>query len=46
VLDILKQLECDEVRFSLSTAVSAAIITTMEPSSDYLCLVMPLRLAD
>jgi DNA polymerase III subunit beta len=46
VLDILKQLDSDEVKFALSTAVSAAIVTTLDPTSDYVCLVMPLRLAD
>lgn len=45
ILDILKQMDGDEVKFALSTAVAAALITS-EANSDYLCLVMPLRLAD
>jgi DNA polymerase-3 subunit beta len=46
IIDILKQLEGDEVKFSLSTAVAAAVITSVSESSDYVCLVMPLRLAE
>ena len=46
ILDILKQMNGDEVKFALSTAVSAAVVTSMEPNPPYLCLVMPLRLAD
>jgi len=46
VLDILKQLDCEEVRFELMSSVSAATITSPDKSDDYLCLVMPLRLAE
>ncbi len=46
IIDILKQVEGDEVRFSLSSATAAAIVTSLDDSDDYLCLVMPLRLAE
>lgn len=46
VLDILKQIDGDEVQFALSTAVSAGVVTAVEGGEDYLCLVMPLRLAE
>lgn len=46
ILDILKQLDGDEVRFSLSSPTSAAVVTAVDDGDDYLCLVMPLRLAD
>ncbi len=46
ILDILKQLDGDEVRFALSSATAAAVVTSVDDGADYLCLVMPLRLAD
>jgi len=48
VLDILKSLESEKVEFSLSTSISAGVIKACEgPMRDnYLCLIMPLRLAD
>jgi DNA polymerase-3 subunit beta len=48
VLDVLKHLEGDEVIFELATAVSAGKIYSSEKKEgeDYLCLLMPLRLAE
>jgi DNA polymerase-3 subunit beta len=48
VLDVLKTTESDDVRFELSTAVGASILKpATEPEGEtYICLVMPLRLAD
>jgi len=48
VLDILKQLEGDEVVFELGSPVSAGKIYSSEKKEgeDYLCLLMPLRLAE
>jgi DNA polymerase III subunit beta len=48
VLDILKQLEGDEVAFELGTEVSAGKVysTQKKEGEDYLCLLMPLRLAE
>lgn len=48
VLDVLKQMEGDEVIFELGTAVSAGKIYSSEKKEeeDYLCLLMPLRLAE
>ncbi len=46
ILDILKQLDGDEVRFALSSSTAAAVVTSVDDGADYLCLVMPLRLAD
>jgi DNA polymerase-3 subunit beta len=45
--DILNKIESEEVVFELSTSVSAGIVYSPEISKDdFLCLVMPLRLAD
>lgn len=46
ILDILRQVDGDEVKFSLASPVSAGIVTPAESAGDYLCLIMPLRLAD
>jgi DNA polymerase-3 subunit beta len=48
VLDVLKQMEGDEVVFELGTAVTAGKIysTEKKEGEDYLCLLMPLRLAE
>ncbi len=48
VLDVLKTTESDDVRFELSTAVGASILkpATEAEGESYICLVMPLRLAD
>lgn len=45
--DILGKLDGEEAVFELSSSVSAGIIYSPDkPKDDYLCLVMPLRLAD
>lgn len=45
--DILGKLDGEEAIFELSSSVSAGVIYSPEtPKDDYLCLVMPLRLAD
>lgn len=48
VLDVLKTTDSDEVKFELSTAVGASILKpATEPENEaYVCLVMPLRLAE
>jgi len=47
VTDILGKMEGDEVIFELSSSVSAGVVYTQAiPKDDFLCLVMPLRLAD
>jgi DNA polymerase-3 subunit beta len=47
VLDILSKIDEDEVIFELSTAVAAGVVYGMEaPKDDFLCLIMPLRLAE
>lgn len=47
VNDILNKMEGEEVSFELSTSVAAGIIYTPKmPKEDFLCLIMPLRLAD
>lgn len=48
VLDVLKQMDGDEVVFELGTEVSAGKIysTEKKEGEDYLCLLMPLRLAE
>ena len=47
ISDILGKIEGEEAVFELSTSVAAGIIYSPEISKeDYLCLVMPLRLAD
>lgn len=47
VSDILGKMESDEVVLELSNAVSAGVITTPAiPKDEYLCLIMPLRLAE
>jgi DNA polymerase-3 subunit beta len=46
LLDVLKHMDSDAIRFSLGTAVGAAIIGSVEETEgeEYLCLLMPLRL--
>jgi DNA polymerase-3 subunit beta len=47
VLDILSKIDEDEVIFELSTAVAAGVVYGIEtPKDDFLCLIMPLRLAE
>jgi len=47
VADILNKIDGDEVIFELSNAVSAGIIYSPNvPKDQFLCLIMPLRLAD
>jgi len=47
VTEILSRMESPEVVFELSSSVSAGIIYSPDISKDdYLCLIMPLRLAD
>ncbi len=46
VIDILRQTEGDEVKFALASPTAAAVVTSADADEDYLCLVMPLRLAD
>jgi DNA polymerase-3 subunit beta len=48
VLDVLKSTDSDEVRFELGSAVGASILKpATEPDDEaYVCLVMPLRLAE
>lgn len=46
LLDVLKHIEGEDVRFLLGTAVGAAVVTAMDETEDeeYMCLLMPLRL--
>ena len=44
--EILKQMDSDEVVFELSSPVSAGIVFSADRTEDYLCLIMPLRLAE
>ena len=45
--DILNKIESEEAIFELSSTVSAGVIyNTNKKKDDYLCLIMPLRLAD
>jgi DNA polymerase-3 subunit beta len=47
VIDILGKIESEEVTFELSNPVSAGIVFSPDvPKSKFLCLIMPLRLAD
>lgn len=47
VTEILSKLEGNEAVFELTSAVSAGLVHSPEmPKSDYLCLIMPLRLAE
>ncbi len=47
VNDILAKLEGEEIIFELSSPVSAGVVYSPEiPKEEYLCLIMPLRLAD
>jgi len=48
VLDVLKQMDGDEVVFELGTEVSAGKVysTEKKEGEEYLCLLMPLRLAE
>ena len=47
IADILGKIDGEEAIFELSTSVAAGIVYSPETSKDdYLCLVMPLRLAD
>ncbi len=46
ILDILKQIDGGEIKIALSSPVAAGVITSVDEKEDYLCLIMPLRLAD
>jgi DNA polymerase-3 subunit beta len=48
VMDILKNMESGDVVFELATSVSAGLVRSAEESkkNEYLCLLMPLRLAE
>nr|MBN2276514.1 DNA polymerase III subunit beta [candidate division Zixibacteria bacterium] len=47
ISDVLAKIDGDEVIFELSNAISAGLIYSPEiPKDDFLCLIMPLRLAD
>ena len=47
VNDIMSKIEGDEVIFELSTPVAAGVVYGPNvPRDDFLCLIMPLRLAD
>jgi DNA polymerase-3 subunit beta len=46
VIDVMKQMESEEVVFELSTPVAAGVIYASDRKEDYLCLIMPLRLAE
>ncbi len=47
LLDVLKHLDGDNVRFVLGSPVGAAVVSTAEPveGEEHLCLLMPLRLS-
>ncbi len=47
LLDVLKHIDSDEVRFLLGTAVGAAVVSGVDTGDDedYTCLLMPLRLS-
>jgi DNA polymerase-3 subunit beta len=46
LLDVLKHMDSEDVRFLLGTAVGAAVVNAMDETEDeeYMCLLMPLRL--
>jgi DNA polymerase-3 subunit beta len=46
LLDVLKHMDGEDVRFLLGTVVGAAVINAMDQTEDeeYMCLLMPLRL--
>ncbi|HOP06331.1 MAG TPA: DNA polymerase III subunit beta [candidate division Zixibacteria bacterium] len=47
ITDILGKMDGDDVIFELSTPVAAGVVYGAEvPKDDFLCLIMPLRLAD
>jgi DNA polymerase-3 subunit beta len=47
IVDILGKVDSDEVIIELSTPVAAGVVYSPNvPREDYLCLIMPLRLAD
>jgi DNA polymerase-3 subunit beta len=48
ILDVMKTTETDNMRFEMGTPVGATIVKPgEEPDGEtYMCLVMPLRLAD
>jgi DNA polymerase-3 subunit beta len=48
ILDVLKNSESDEMKFELGSSVGASILKQAEEPDDesYVCLVMPLRLAE
>jgi DNA polymerase-3 subunit beta len=48
ILDVLKSTESDEIRFELGSSVGASILrpVTEADEESYVCLVMPLRLAE
>ena len=47
LLDVLKHIDSENVRFLLGTPVSAAVVTAVEQpeGEDHMCLLMPLRLS-
>ncbi len=47
IADVLSKMEGEEVIFELSTATAAGVVYSPDiPKDDFLCLVMPLRLAE
>ncbi len=48
ILDILRSIDSDEVRFSLNTPLNAGLVEPVEKEEgeDLLCLIMPLRLTE
>ncbi len=47
ITDILAKIDCEEVVFELSNSVSAGVVYAPDiPKENFLCLVMPLRLAE
>jgi DNA polymerase-3 subunit beta len=46
VMDILRNMTSEDVRFSMHDSSTAVIITEDNDSADYLTLIMPVRLPD
>ncbi|MCX6826704.1 MAG: DNA polymerase III subunit beta [candidate division Zixibacteria bacterium] len=47
IMDILSKIDGEEINFELSNPVSAGVVySTAVPKENFLCLIMPLRLAD
>lgn len=46
LLDVLKHMDSEDIRFMLGTAVGAAVVSAVEETEgeEYVCLLMPLRL--